>query len=121
MHISKKLLRIVGQTNAKYEMFEENDRILLGLSGGKDSLILSHILNHFQKVSPKNWKFKAVTVDYGIGQDFSYLIEHFKNHCIDYEIIKTNSFDICKKRLNKILRFVVFVQGLGEGIYILML
>ena len=36
IEISKKLLRIVGQTNAKYKMFEENDRILLGLSGGKE-------------------------------------------------------------------------------------
>lgn len=115
MQISKKLLRIVGQTNAKYEMFEENDRILLGLSGGKDSLILSHILNHFQKVSPKNWKFKAVTVDYGIGQDFSYLIEHFKNHCIDYEIIKTNSFEVMQEKAKQNATICSFCARLRRG------
>ena len=45
--ISKKLLKIVGQTNARYKMFEKNDKILLALSGGKDSLSLAHILKHF--------------------------------------------------------------------------
>lgn len=115
MQISKKLLRIVGQTNAKYEMFEENDKILLGLSGGKDSLILSHILNHFQKVSPKNWKFKAVTVDYGIGQDFSYLIEHFKNYCIDYEIIKTNSFEVMQEKAKQNATICSFCARLRRG------
>ncbi|MCI7076527.1 MAG: hypothetical protein MR931_04520, partial [Campylobacter sp.] len=41
IELSKKLLRIVGQTNAKYSLFEEGDKILLGLSGGKDSLSLA--------------------------------------------------------------------------------
>ena len=48
IELSKKLLRIVGQTNAKYSLFEEGDKILLGLSGGKDSLSLAHILKHFE-------------------------------------------------------------------------
>ena len=74
--ISKKLLRIVGQTNAKYKMFEEGDRILLGLSGGKDSLVLAHILKHFNSVSPLKWEFKAVTLSYGINENFEPLKIH---------------------------------------------
>lgn len=115
MQISKKLLRIVGQTNAKYTMFEENDKILLGLSGGKDSLVLSHILDHFQKVSPKNWSFKAVTVDYGIGQDFSYLIKHFKDYEIDYEVLKTNAFEVMQENAKKNATICSFCARLRRG------
>ncbi|MSN96649.1 tRNA 2-thiocytidine biosynthesis protein TtcA [Campylobacter sp. FMV-PI01] len=115
MEISKKLIRLVGQTNAKYQMFEEGDKILLALSGGKDSLILSHILNHFQKVSPLNWKFKAVTVDYGIGQDFSYLLNHTKNHDIDYEVIRTNSFDIMQEKSKKNATICSFCARMRRG------
>ena len=38
IELSKRLLRQVGQTNARYKMIEGGDKILLGLSGGKDSL-----------------------------------------------------------------------------------
>ena len=48
INLSKKLLRRVGQTNAKYKMFERGDKILLALSGGKDSMSLAHVLKHFQ-------------------------------------------------------------------------
>jgi tRNA(Ile)-lysidine synthase TilS/MesJ len=34
VELSKKLLRIVGRTNAKYNLMEEGDKVLLGLSGG---------------------------------------------------------------------------------------
>ena len=65
--ISKKLLRLVGQTNAKYAMFEDGDKILLGLSGGKDSMVLAHILKHFSSVSPLKWSFQAPFPDILIG------------------------------------------------------
>lgn len=96
--ISKKILRKVGQTNAKYKMFKEGDRILLGLSGGKDSLLLAHILKHFQSVSPYKWSFKAVTLSYGIGEDFSFLIEHCKEHGIAHEIIESKIYEISKEK-----------------------
>jgi tRNA 2-thiocytidine biosynthesis protein TtcA len=44
-------------------MIRRGDRILLGLSGGKDSLSLLHILHHLQKYSPVAFELAAVTVD----------------------------------------------------------
>ena len=60
--ISKRLLRTVGRTNARYNLIEEGDKILLGLSGGKDSLSLAHVLKHMQRVAPFDFEFKAVTI-----------------------------------------------------------
>ena len=38
VNISKKILKVVGKTNYEFGLIEEGDRVLLGLSGGKDSL-----------------------------------------------------------------------------------
>ena len=115
IEISKKLLRIVGQTNAKYKMFEENDRILLGLSGGKDSLNLAHILKHFQSVSPQNWDFKAVTLSYGMGENFDYLKTHCKEHDIDYEVIDSEIFELSKDKIRRNSSFCSFFSRMRRG------
>ncbi|MFA7633397.1 MAG: ATP-binding protein [Thiohalomonadaceae bacterium] len=59
----KTMLRLVGQAIAHYGMIREGDRILLGLSGGKDSLSLLHLLHHLQRVAPVDFKLGAITVD----------------------------------------------------------
>jgi tRNA(Ile)-lysidine synthase TilS/MesJ len=59
----KSLLRKVGRAIADYEMIREGDRILLGVSGGKDSLSLLHILHHLQSYAPVKFELGAVTID----------------------------------------------------------
>ena len=59
----KTLLRQVGRAIADYGMIREGDRIALGLSGGKDSLSLLHILRHLQRHAPIHFEVAAVTVD----------------------------------------------------------
>ena len=36
LNISKKLLRVAGKTNATFKLIAEGDKVLVGLSGGKD-------------------------------------------------------------------------------------
>ena len=43
-----KLMRIVTQALVQWDMLQDGDRLLLGLSGGKDSLSLLHILLEFK-------------------------------------------------------------------------
>jgi tRNA 2-thiocytidine biosynthesis protein TtcA len=59
----KSLLRHVGRAIADYDMIRSGDRILLGLSGGKDSLTLLHILLHLQRYSPVRYELGVITVD----------------------------------------------------------
>ncbi|QGT77642.1 tRNA 2-thiocytidine biosynthesis protein TtcA [Guyparkeria halophila] len=46
-----------------YQMLHHGDRVLLGLSGGKDSLSLLHILRHVQRRAPIDFEIAAITVD----------------------------------------------------------
>jgi tRNA 2-thiocytidine biosynthesis protein TtcA len=59
----KKIMRSVGRAIADYEMIKEGDRILLGLSGGKDSLALLLILHHLSSYAPIKFELSAATVD----------------------------------------------------------
>jgi tRNA(Ile)-lysidine synthase TilS/MesJ len=59
----KSLLRKVGRAIADYRMIQEGDRILLGVSGGKDSLSLLQILRHLQSYAPVRFELGVITVD----------------------------------------------------------
>jgi tRNA(Ile)-lysidine synthase TilS/MesJ len=59
----KNLLRPVGRAIADYRMIRDGDRLLLGLSGGKDSLSLLHALLHLQSYAPVRFELAAATVD----------------------------------------------------------
>jgi tRNA(Ile)-lysidine synthase TilS/MesJ len=59
----KSLLRKVGRAIADYDMIRDGDRILLGVSGGKDSLSLLQILMHLQTYAPVKFELGVLTVD----------------------------------------------------------
>ncbi|ANJ67680.1 tRNA 2-thiocytidine(32) synthetase TtcA [Halothiobacillus diazotrophicus] len=59
----KKLQRIVARTLIEFSMIQPNDRILIGLSGGKDSLSLIHALRHVQRRAPIPFELAAITID----------------------------------------------------------
>ena len=61
----RQLMRLVSQAIAEWDMIREGDRVLLGLSGGKDSLSLLHILLDLQARAPIRFELAAATVDPG--------------------------------------------------------
>ena len=58
----QKLLSKARQAIKEFNMIEENDKIAVGLSGGKDSLTLLHILKSYQRFSPE--KFDLIAIHY---------------------------------------------------------
>jgi tRNA 2-thiocytidine biosynthesis protein TtcA len=59
----KSLLRLVGRALGDFQMIRDGDRILLGVSGGKDSLSLLMILRHLQTYAPVRFELAVLTVD----------------------------------------------------------
>lgn len=60
---SRTLATAAGKAIGDYAMIRDGDRILLGLSGGKDSLSLLHVLLDLQKRAPVKFELAACTVD----------------------------------------------------------
>lgn len=74
----KSLLRKVGRAIADYDMIRDGDRILLGVSGGKDSLSLLSILRHLQTYAPVRFDLAVITVDPEVeGFDPSSLTDYY--------------------------------------------
>jgi len=113
--LSKKLLRNTGRANARYSLIKEGDRILLGLSGGKDSLCLAHVMKHIQKVAPFKFEFKAVTITYGMGEDLEILHKHCVEHEIEHEIYDTKIYDLAKEKIRKNSSFCSFFSRMRRG------
>ena len=81
----KSLMRPIGQAVVEFEMIKEGDRILLGLSGGKDSLTLLHALRHLQRHAPIKFSIAAITIDPEIeGFDPSVLKEYLAELDVPY-------------------------------------
>lgn len=115
IEISKKITTNVGRTNAQFGLIKENDRIMIGFSGGKDSLTLLHTLNRMQKKAPFKFDFKAVTITYGMGEQIEFLSNHCKEHGIEHEIIDTQIFDLAGEKIRKNSSFCSFFSRMRRG------
>lgn len=67
-HACKKLYRIAGETVVRYRLIAEGDRIMVGASGGKDSFVLLHLMEHLRNVAPVRFEFVAATFDPGFPE-----------------------------------------------------
>lgn len=78
-----------------YRMIESGDKIAVGLSGGKDSLVLLYALCGLQKFYPIPFTIVAVTIDLGFpGQDYSELSLLCRQLGVEYEIVSTQIAEI---------------------------
>ena len=66
----KEALSRVWRAIIEFELIEANDRILIGLSGGKDSLLLAYILSVLRRHSPQPFTIGAFTIDTRFGEEF---------------------------------------------------
>ena len=115
IELSKKISTLVGKTNAEYGLIKEGDRVLVGFSGGKDSLTLIHALNRIKKVAPFNFDFKAVTVTYGMGEQIQFLANHCAEHGIEHQIIDTQIFELAGEKIRKNSSFCSFFSRMRRG------
>lgn len=87
----QKLYSLVRQAVDEYKMIEENDKIAIGISGGKDSLTLLYALAGLRKFYPIKFELVAITVDLGYDEFDLSKVEALCNElCVEYHIVKTD-------------------------------
>lgn len=86
---------IVRRAVDDYGMINEGDKIAVGVSGGKDSMLLLVALNHLKRYYPKPFELEAITVELGFeGMDFTPVKELCASLSVPYTCLKTDIKEI---------------------------
>lgn len=98
--LCKSLRRKVGQALAKWRMIEAGDRVLVGLSGGKDSLVLLHALHDLSRRSPVKFSLAALSVKL-TDMNTEPLAAYCEAQGISYNVIEQPIIEIINSRHEK--------------------
>ncbi len=97
----KSLVRLTGRALGDFRMIADGDRVLLGLSGGKDSLSLLHLLHHFQRRAPVRFDLAAVTIDpQSEAFDPSPLIPYMKSLGVEYHYVREPIMELATEHMD---------------------
>lgn len=99
-NIPKHLRKSVSKAIADFNMIEEGDRILVGVSGGKDSLSLVTLLLHLAAISPVRFSVAAATVDPQTPEyDPSPLIGYFAKLKVPFHMLRFPIVELAKSKM----------------------
>ncbi|MBQ8411148.1 MAG: tRNA 2-thiocytidine biosynthesis protein TtcA [Ruminiclostridium sp.] len=100
----QKMLGYVRKACQEFDMIQDGDRIAVGVSGGKDSLVLLNALAGYRRFSPQKFDIVAITLDPqfgGVQTDYSPVKKMCEDLGIEYDLILTDIgqivFDIRKE------------------------
>jgi tRNA 2-thiocytidine biosynthesis protein TtcA len=96
--LERRLLRAASRAVRDFDLIVEGDRILVAVSGGKDSYTLLHVLMRLRERAPVSFDLVAVNLDQGQpGFPAHVLEEHFRSLGVSYRMLKKDTYSIVKR------------------------
>lgn len=115
--VEKKLLHYTGKAIADFNMIQRGDRVMVCLSGGKDSFTMLTILEHLRRRSGNKFEVFAFTLDQAQpGWNDSALRQWLENKNIPYEILSRDTYSIVKEKVPEGKTYCSLCSRLRRGI-----
>ncbi len=115
--LERRLAREMGQCIRDFSLIEDGDRIMVGLSGGKDSYTLLHLLERARRKAPVGFELVAVHLDQGQpGYDGSPLRKWLADNRFEHTIIQQNTYAIVTEKVPEGKTYCGLCSRLRRGI-----
>lgn len=115
--VEKKLLHYTGKAIADFNMIQTRDRVMVCLSGGKDSFTLMRLLHLLQRRTNNKFELFAFTLDQAQpGWNDEGLREWLETRKIAYHILKEDTYSIVKAKIPEGNTYCSLCSRLRRGI-----
>jgi tRNA 2-thiocytidine biosynthesis protein TtcA len=106
-----------GKAIGDFNLIETGDRIAIGVSGGKDSYTLLHILEALRKKAPVDYELVAVNVDSGFpGYRKEVIAQHLEEHGFEHRMVPTDCYQIIEEKRRPGSSYCSFCARLRRGV-----
>jgi tRNA 2-thiocytidine biosynthesis protein TtcA len=115
--LERRLGRATSRAVADFSMIDQGDRLLVAVSGGKDSYTMLHLLRVLQRKAPVDFELCAVNVDQGHpGYPGHVLREYMAREGHDFTMIAEDTYSIVKEKIPEGKTYCSLCSRLRRGI-----
>jgi tRNA 2-thiocytidine biosynthesis protein TtcA len=115
--LENELARELGRCIADFELIQDGDRIMVCMSGGKDSYTMLHLLERARKKAPISFSLLAVHLDQGHpGYDGAPLRTWLESHGYEHRILREDTYSIVTEHVPEGKTYCAMCSRLRRGV-----
>ena len=115
--VERRLVRAMSRAIEDFRMIAEGDRILVAVSGGKDSYTMHHLLSGLRARAPVEFSLVAVNIDQGHpGYPGHLLTEYMQSRGHDFRMVHEDTYSIVTEKIPEGKTYCSLCSRLRRGI-----